>query len=262
MPDVGAKLLRDKQQRLIEKQDKVTLAKSPITKLARSVTQSGIPSVSVAVGLSLLTGDWLTGLAILGELEGGAAFETQLREGGSVLKAGIIGELSGAAEIGGEMLVFPKFVRGIKEGISLRKALTLIAENTLQEGVTGFNQRFLEVFGIETSKGMSVEDAARLALNEGVKAIPENAWVGGATAGFVDVISIGTGRLLTKRVPQEELSQRLQQRKGISKELADEAARMVHEENVPIAEADRMIEGRRYCPKPTPRPKSPRWTPN
>jgi hypothetical protein len=89
------------------------------------------------------------------------------------------------------MLVLPKLFKGVKEGFSLRDALTSVLENTTQEGITGFNQRFLEVFGLETTKGTLAEDAAIKALNEGIEAIPENAWVGGASAGGAVVVRGG-----------------------------------------------------------------------
>ena len=238
LPDVTAKIIRDYQQKLIKEQDEVTLSKAPITKLFRSVTQSGVPSMSVALGLSLLTNNPMVGLGVLGVIEGGAAGEQQLQEGGSVLKAMIIGDLSAAAEIGGEMLVFPKFVRGLKEGIPFAQALTLIVENAGQEGATGFTQRFLEVFGTQTTKGMATKEAAQLAFKEGVKAIPENAWVGGATAGLVDLVSTGTGRML--RGP--ELKESLQKKAGVSPKVATRAVEMLKEGWEP-GEIDRVLIG-------------------
>lgn len=238
LPDVGAKIIRDYQQKLVKEQDEVTLSKAPITKLFRSVTQSGVPSMSVAVGLSLLTKNPMVGLGVLGLIEGGAAGEQQLQEGGSVRKAMIIGDLSAAAEIGGEMLVFPKFVKGLKEGIPLAQALTLIVENAGQEGATGFTQRFLEVFGTQTTKGMASKEAAQLAFKEGVKAIPENAWVGGATAGLVDLVSTGTGRMLKG----PELKESLQKKAKVSPKVAARAVEMLEEGWTP-GEIDRVLIG-------------------
>ncbi len=183
LPDITARAIREKQRRESEKQDTLTLKDAPIVTLNRLVQQSGVPSMAAAVGVSLLTGDPLIGLVLLGESEGGAAFQEQLEAGGSVRKALIIAELSEAAEIGGEMLVLPKIVGGLKTGLSIRRGLALIGENATQEGVTGFNQRFLEVFGKETTKGTSKILAAKIAFVEGVKAIPENAFVGGVVAG-------------------------------------------------------------------------------
>ncbi len=189
LPDVARLALQKKQQELQAKQDTVTLKDAPITRLTRSVTQGGVPSIAAAIGITFLTGDPLIGLAMLGETAGGEAFQTQLDEGGSVLKASIIGELSEAAEIAGEMLVFPKFIKGLKEGVPLVEGLKLIAENATQEGVTGFNQTFLEVYGRETSRGTSKREAAKIAFKAGYQAIPENAFVGGAIAGGVVSIS-------------------------------------------------------------------------
>ena len=202
LPDIGAKIIRSKQKKRQEAQDIATISNAPITRLSRLVFQSGVPSMGVAVGVSLLTGNPMIGLVVLGETEGGAAFEQQLQAGGSVRKSLIIGELSGAAEIGGEMLVLPKLVRGLQGGISIRRGLTLVVENATQEGVTGFNQEFLSVFGLETTKGTDSVTAAKMAFVAGYRAIPENAFVGGATAGLVDVaatpVNIVRGRKATK----------------------------------------------------------------
>ena len=187
LPDIGSKILRKKQRALQAQQDIATLSNAPITKLSRLVQQSGVPSMGVAVGMSLLTGNPMIGLVILGEMEGGAAFQEQLEVGGSIRKSLIIGELSGAAEIAGESLVLPKLIGGLKDGISIRRALTLVVENSAQEGVTGFNQEFLSVYGRETTKGTDALIAAKLAFVAGYEAIPENAFVGGATAGLVDI---------------------------------------------------------------------------
>lgn len=204
LPDIGAKILRSKQRDLQDEQDIAEISNAPITKMARLVFQAGVPSMAVAAGMSVLTGNPMIGLVILGETEGGAAFEQQLQAGGSIRKSLIIAELSEAAEIGGEMLVFPKIVKGLTEGISLRKALTLIAENATQEGVTGFNQRFLEVYGNETTKGTDRVTAAKKAFSEGYRAIPENAFVGGATAGLADIPATGVGVFKGRKQSKEQ----------------------------------------------------------
>ena len=183
LPHVAGTILSEKQRKLIEKQDKVTLGNAPVTKMLRSVTQSGVPSIAAAIGMAYLTGDPVAALALLGEMEGGGAFQTQLESGASIMKSNVIADLSEAAEIGTKMLVFPKLFKGIKEGFSFRDAINIVAANATQEGAAGFSQRFLEVFGLETTKGIDAQTAATKALNEGIKAIPENAWVGGATAG-------------------------------------------------------------------------------
>uniref|UniRef100_A0A6M3KC61 Uncharacterized protein n=1 Tax=viral metagenome TaxID=1070528 RepID=A0A6M3KC61_9ZZZZ len=183
LPHIAGTIFQEEQRKLAETQDREIIKNAPITKAMRLVTQSGVPSMAAALGITLLTGDPTVALALLGEMEGGSAFQTQLEGGASIMKANVIGNLSEVAEIGGEMLVLPKIFKGVKEGFSLREALGVILENATQEGITGFNQRFLEVFGLETTKGMGIEEAAIKALNEGIKAIPENAWVGGASAG-------------------------------------------------------------------------------
>ncbi len=151
IPGIAAKLLRGKQAELTAAQEPVTFSSAPLTRTARAVVQSGVPSLAAAIGVSIITGNPLIGLAVLGEIEGGAAFQQQLEAGASVGKASILGELSEAAEIGGEMLVFPRVLGAATKGISLKKGIRLIGENATQEGVTGFNQTFLEVFGTETA---------------------------------------------------------------------------------------------------------------
>lgn len=190
LPALASVAMRGKQEELQRQQDIVTIKNAPVTKLARLVTQGGIPSIVTAAGISVMTGSPITGLVVLGEIEGGAAFEEQLQSGASIAKASTIATLSEAAEIGGEMIVFPKFIKGLKTGLSLRTAMSLIAENATQEGITGFNQRFLEVFGKETTQGKTYKEAMKTAFDEGVKAIPENAWVGGATGGVMVAASL------------------------------------------------------------------------
>ncbi len=204
LPDIGATILREKAAERQEKLPEVTLKTAPFTRLLRPVLQSGVPSLAAAIGVSILTGDVVTGLILLGETEGGAAFEAQIEAGGSIRKAIILGDLSEAAEIGGEMLVFPKLFRGLSKGIPFRQALLLIAENAGQEGVTGFTQRFLEIFGIRTTEGVSKTEAAKEAFDEGIKAIPENAFVGGVTAGGASLVSSLTSRPTTEDVVTPE----------------------------------------------------------
>ncbi len=242
LPDIGAKILRSKQRDLQDEQDIAEISNAPITKLSRLVFQSGVPSMAVAVGVSVLTGNPMVGLVILGETEGGAAFEQQLQAGGSIRKSLIIAELSEAAEIGGEMLVLPKIVKGLTEGISLRKALTLIVENATQEGVTGFNQRFLEVYGTETTKGTDKTTAAKQAFVEAYRAIPENAFVGGATAGLAGIPSTGVSIIKGRR-------QSKQQARRIADAIAAEVDRTLAE---PITEAAVAAEAAKVVPtRPT-----------
>ena len=189
LPDIGGKILRGKQRKLQEVQDIATIRTSPITTGARLVVQGGIPSRAVALGAAVLTGNPLIGLVILGELEGGAAFQRQLEGGGSIAKAQLIGDLSAAAEIVGEALVFPKMVRGLTQGVTLADGLMLMGENAFQEAFTGFNQQFLETYGLETSKGTPIKEAAQLAFDAGIDAVPPSAFVGFATAGLSNSVS-------------------------------------------------------------------------
>ena len=225
LPDMGAKIIRSKQRELQQEQDIATMSNSPITKLSRLVVQSGIPSVAVAAGASILTGNPLVGLVILGETEGGAAFQRQLDEGGSIRKSLIIGELSEAAEIAGESLVFPKLLKGLEKGISLKGALVLVGENATQEGVTGFMQSFLEVYGTETTNGTPIKEAAGIAFEAGIKAIPENAFVGGVTAGAVNLASTLTS-IPAKRKARNQFKRNLTDQ-GVSQKNADIIAKDV-----------------------------------
>lgn len=143
-----------------------------------------LPTSVAAIGVGILFGPG-AGLGFMGASEFGGAAERQAQAGGSIDKAFGIGVLSGLAEIGGEMLVLPKFIKGFKAGIPARQAFNLVLENATQEGVTGFVQTFLEVLGIQTTEGVEMNDAIGTAFVEGVKAIPENAWIGGLTAGVL-----------------------------------------------------------------------------
>ena len=183
MPDAQRIYWEYKAGELGERQARFSYSQAPITRISRAVVQGGLPSYGISLGVSLLTGDYVFGLFVLGETAGGEGFQNQLDKGSGLIKAGVLGELIEAAEIGGELLVFPKVVKGFAKGIPLREFLVIVAENTGQEGVTGFAQRFLEVLGEATSKGLSIGQAAQLAIAEGVKAIPENAVVGGILAG-------------------------------------------------------------------------------
>ena len=196
LPDVGAKLIREKQGKM---QAELPEDAGGVTKISRMVTQN-LPGMAASITASMLTGDPIIGLMMLGESEGGQAFQTQLDKGASVKKAAILSDLSEAAEIGGEMLVFPKFIKGLKRGFPLQKAFTLILENAGQEGITGFNQQFLDTFGEETSKGSSLKVAVRKAFDAGIRAVPENALVGGITAGMIEATggSVQAGRQVVK----------------------------------------------------------------
>lgn len=201
LPSIGGTILKTKAMKLAQEQDKVTLQNAPVTRLMRSVTQSGVPSLGAAIGISVLTGNPLIGIALLGETSGGSEFQEQLETGASIMKANVIADFSEVAEISGEMLVFPKILKGVTKGFSLRSAFITILENANQEGVTGFNQEFVSIYGKETSKGTSVTDAIVKAFNAGIKVIPENAWVGGATAGGAAVISSGIDVILPEQKP-------------------------------------------------------------
>ncbi len=245
LPDIGAKILRSKQTELQREQDIAVMSNAPITRMARLVSQGGVPSVAVAAGMSLLTGNPLVGLAILGELEGGSAFQRQLEAGGSVGKSLIIGDLSAAAEIGGELLVFPKILKGLQEGISIRKAFTLIAENATQEGITGFNQTFIEVYGIETTKGTDKTTAAKMAFVAGYRAIPDNAFVGGMVAGLADIpsLGVGIGKQMTERQARRIADSIVQQ---VESDIAVEEAELEVVEPVEavegVTEAEKQIQ--------------------
>lgn len=189
MPDVGAKLIREKQQTM---QETLPADAGPATRLARLVHQN-TPSMAASVVASLLTGDPLFGLAMLGETEGGASFQRQLDTGASVGKAAIVSDLSEAAEIGGEMLVFPKLIKGFKKAIPLQDAFKIILENAGQEGATGFVQQFLDTVSTDTTKGVALKDAVQNGFDAGLRAVPENALVGGITAGMIETVSQGPG---------------------------------------------------------------------
>ncbi len=168
----------------------VTLKDAPITRLLRPVTQN-VPNMGAAIGISFLTGDPTLAIGILSASESGNSFQEQLGAGGSLEKSIVLSDLSAAAEFGGEMIVFPKLFKGLKEGVTVRQIVNIVSENAGQEGLTGFLQGFLDVFGKETTKGTKAKEAAIKGINAGIESIPENAWVGGVMAGGPSLIRGG-----------------------------------------------------------------------
>ncbi|MHC4541674.1 MAG: hypothetical protein ACYS74_18140, partial [Planctomycetota bacterium] len=190
LPDVGTQIVNAKQQQLLEQQDRITLASAPITRLIRPVAQN-VPQRGLAIGLAILTGSPMVALGLLSATEGGQAYQRQLDAGGSEAKAMLIGDLSAAVEGGFEFLVLPKILKGFEEGLTVREMGVIVAENAGQEGLTSYWQRFLEVVGVRTSEGMDFGAAAREGAWEGLKAMPEGAWVGGVMGGGETSLAMG-----------------------------------------------------------------------
>lgn len=161
----------------------------PVTRLTRPVVQN-VPSFGLMVGATLLSGSPLAGLAVGGEVSGGQAFAEQLAaDPDNARKANLVGDLVEFAEIAGEALVLPKIAGALTKGVPVRKAISLVVENATQEGATGYAQSFIQTMGKETSAGKSVAEAAKLAHEAGLRAIPESAWVGGVMGGAVGAVS-------------------------------------------------------------------------
>lgn len=194
-PDDIADWFATKADSAASVQHAVTLENAPFTRIARSVIQNGVPSLGVSLGMTALTGSPVAGLAVFFASEGGSSYREQKEAGASLGKASLIATLSGTAEVAGEMLVFPRFVKGMTKGIPFREAVALVSENATQEGATGFTQEFLRTFGLLTTQGMSTKEALPKAFDAGVAAIPENAFVGAATAGLADVALGAFGRI-------------------------------------------------------------------
>jgi len=200
----GADWLNARAKARMDAQMRATLENAPITKFARLLTQQGIPPAGVAIGLSLATGSPAAGLVSFFESSGGQSYREQREAGGNFDKANLIATLSGAAEVGGELLVFPKFVRGLTKGIPLRNAIALVAENAGQEGVTQFTQTFVGEVGKMTSAGVPIEEAATKAYDMAWDAAKEAAVVGGLTAGVLDVASLPATIYKTAKQVQTE----------------------------------------------------------
>jgi hypothetical protein len=179
---VGARI-KGRAQDLNSQLSEATFRNNFITKSFRSTVQSGMPSLTAAIGVTMLTGNPMIGLASLGETEGASAFFDQLEGGASIPKASLIGELSEAVEIATEALVFTKLFKGITKGIPIKEAMLLVAENATQEAAAGLAQTFLQQYGLLTSQGMDKKKAASQAFEAGLKAVPESAWVGALTSG-------------------------------------------------------------------------------
>jgi hypothetical protein len=200
MPDKIADALDYYAQVRSEKRPPVTFKDAPIARIIRPVVEGGVPSMVAALGTGVLLGPGAAlGLLGLGAFGEGAA--EQFEAGGSIAKSTGIGALYGAAEVGGEMLVLPRFIKGVKVGMPLRKAFTLFLENATQEGVTGFAQQFLDTFGKETTKGANLRTAVQRGWDAGLKAVPENAWVGGATALIPGGVGVGVQQMRGRKAP-------------------------------------------------------------
>jgi len=206
--DVVARVLNAEASTKRAKQDKIDIQQSPIARAMRGVNQN-LPQYGTAIGLGILTGDSAVSLGLLGGITGGQEFAEELEAGGSMRKAMFFGDLNMAAEIGGELLVFPKFIRGLTEGIPIREALGLIALNSGQEGVTQYTQTFLNKFGTLTTKGVSVGEAAKQAHEDGVKSIPEAMWIGGVlSAGPAGVGVVQNQAQYTKQKTEHDIIDR------------------------------------------------------
>lgn len=195
IPDMLADVAQAKREKILTGRPQFKFRESPILYATELVGQN-LPTTAIALGAGILGGP-AVGLGVMGASEFGSAAEQQAQTGASIEKQTLIGTLSGAAEIGGEMLVFPKILKGVKGGgFTVRQIVDTMLENAGQEGITGFAQQFLQTFGTETSKGTSIKDATQIAFGDGLAAIPENAWVGAVTAGFTTSATTVAGRSL------------------------------------------------------------------
>lgn len=174
-----------------------SFSNSPITKISRAVSQNTSPLIAAA-GVSILTGSPAVGLAFMGETAQGSEFFTQTEGGASIPKAALISNLSEAVEIGTELMVFPKLLKGLKGPIPLREGIELVLQNAGQETVAGFSQAFMSTYGLETSKGLSKSESAKLAFDAGIQAIPESAIVGGALGFGSQIVGQTAGRISQK----------------------------------------------------------------
>lgn len=182
--------LRNRQGAMAAEQDQEAIRNAPITRIARQTIQGGVPSAVVSIGAAILTRNPLIGLGILGETTGGQEWKEQMKAGASPLKAEVLASLAEAAEIGGEALVLPKFVKGLTHGIRIGDAIALVAENYGQEFATGLAQGWLNEFGKLTSQGVPTAEAARKALDPAWENAKQSGIVGAATAGLIDVASM------------------------------------------------------------------------
>jgi len=195
IPDMLADVAQAKREKILTGRSRFTFRESPIL-YATELVEQNLPTTAVALGVGILAGA-PAGLAVMGVSEFGSAAEQQAGTGASIEKQTMIGILSAAAEIGGEMLVFPKILKGVEGGgFTVRAIMDIMAENAGQETVTGFAQGFLQTFGIETSKGIGIKEAVEKALMAGLAAMPENAWVGGLSAGVTTTSITAAGKAI------------------------------------------------------------------
>lgn len=191
----GAEILREYQGNLSAKQPILEWKEHPVRKAIAMATESAVPSMGTAILISIATRSPAAGIAVLGETSGGQAFQEALEKGSSVQESAVIANLNEAAEIGGEMLVFPKLFRGIKKGVKLREAIVNIMENGTQEGITGFFQEYTNSYFDAKRKGYSTQDSLRIGFYKGLHAVPENALIGGIAGAGVGAASIGRSEI-------------------------------------------------------------------
>lgn len=205
LPDIGAKSLRAKQAEMQAEQPELTYLKNPIAMTSRRVLQDALPSLGTAVLVGLATKDPVAGIAFLGETTGGATFEQEIQKGRSPQRATIVAGLNEIFEIGGEMLVFPKILKGITKGVKLKDAVHTVLENAGQEGVTGFSQQFVTSFSDEMIKTGSLFDSLKTAFAEGAAAIPENVLLAVVTAGFGGAAAIPMSVVQNRAIEQARI---------------------------------------------------------
>jgi hypothetical protein len=96
----------------------------------------------------------------------------------------IASEIMGIAEAGGESIGLPGIVKGLQEGVTVKQLAHIVLENAMQEGVyTGPVQNFTDSYMQSRKDGLSVKDAAKQAGRDVLVSMPEDALVGGISAG-------------------------------------------------------------------------------
>lgn len=155
---------------------------TPISAFSQALTSGGV-SLGTGLAAAAVTGNPTVALAVLGEMERASTYKGQIEAGASEEKAALIADISGAAEVIGESLVFPKIFRGMKGNVSISEGLDLIYQNAGQEGVTGYIQAFVDTAGRLTSQGMDRKEAFKRAAVESVGPALESAGVGGVLGG-------------------------------------------------------------------------------
>lgn len=164
---------------------------TPLAKLTQISARGGLPSMSVAMGVSILTGNPWPGLLILGAVETGGAYERQRIYGETPGRAALKAFASGGVEIATEVIPFDFMLKG--------NIIAGMATEALQEKLAGLGQNYIDEYTrLTLQEGMEPAEASKQAVAFARKQSDEDALVG-ATMGLLGAGVVRAGRAITKK---------------------------------------------------------------